>query len=36
MWASYKEMIEKEGPLGRAWRNPDYLEYTDAFGMAAR
>ena len=36
MWVSYKEMIEKEGPLGRAWRNPDYLEYTDAFGMAAR
>ena len=36
LWASYKEMIEKVGPLGRAWRNPDYLEYTDAFGMAAR
>ena len=35
LWVSHKEMIEKEGPLGKAWRNPDYLEYTDAFGMAA-
>ena len=35
LWVSHKEMIEKEGPLGKAWRNPDYLEFTNAFGMAA-
>ena len=35
LWVSHKEKIEKLGPLGRAWRNPDCLEYTDAFGMAA-
>ena len=35
LWVSHKELIEKVGPLGKAWRNPDYLEYTDAFGMAA-
>ena len=35
LWVSHKEMIEKEGPIGRAWRNPDFLEYTDAFGMTA-
>ena len=35
LWVSYKDMIEKEGPLGKAWRNPDHLEYTDAFGIAS-
>ncbi len=35
LWVSHKEMIEKEGPLGRAWRNPDFLEYTDAFALAS-
>ena len=35
MWASHKVMIQKEGPLGRAWRNPDFLEYTDPFTMVS-
>ena len=34
LWVSHKEMIENLGPLGRAWRNPDFLEYTDALGMS--
>ncbi len=32
---SHKEMIENEGPLGRAWRNPDFLEYTYTFTMVS-
>ena len=35
LWVSHKDLIEKAGPLGRAWRNPDHLEYTDVFGMSA-
>ena len=35
LWVSHKEMIEKEGPMGRAWRSPDCLEYMEAFGKKA-
>ncbi len=31
LWVSHKEMIEKEGPLGKAWRNPDVLAPTPIF-----
>ena len=34
LWVSHKEKIENLGPLGRAWRNPDFLEYTDALWMS--
>ena len=26
LWASYRERLEKVGPLGAAWRNPNVLE----------
>ena len=26
LWVSYRGMLEKVGPLGLAWRNPDVLE----------
>ena len=26
LWVSYKELLDKVGPLGRAWRNPEVLE----------
>ena len=26
LWASYRERLERVGPLGAAWRNPDVLE----------
>ena len=32
LWVSYREMLEKVGPLGKAWRNPDVLEPSRAFG----
>ena len=31
LWVSYREMLEKVGPLGLAWRNPDVLEPSRAF-----
>ena len=34
LWVSHKEKIENLGPLGRSWRNPDFLEYTDALWMS--
>ena len=35
LWVSHRVMLEREGPLGRAWRNPDALEATYAFTKAA-
>ena len=32
LWVSHREMLEKIGPLGKAWRNPDVLEPSRAFG----
>ena len=32
LWVSHREMLEKVGPLGKAWRNPDVLEPSRAFG----
>ena len=32
LWVSYRELLEKVGPLGRVWRNPDDLEPSFAFG----
>ena len=32
LWVSYKEILERVGPLGKAWRNPDVLEPSFAFG----
>ena len=31
LWVSYRELLEKVGPLGKAWRNPDGLEPRHAF-----
>ena len=31
LWVSYQELLEKVGPLGKAWRNPEVLEPTLAF-----
>ena len=31
LWASYRERLEKVGPLGAAWRNPDMLEPSRVF-----
>ena len=31
LWASHREMLEKAGPLGTAWRNPDVLEPSRVF-----
>ena len=36
LWVSYREALEKVGPLGAAWRNPDALEPTYAFVGAER
>ena len=35
LWVSHKEALEKEGPLGKAWRNPEVLEATYAFSKVA-
>ena len=35
LWVSHKEVLEREGPLGRAWRSPEVLEATYAFTKAA-
>ena len=32
LWVSHREMLEKVGPLGKAWRNPDVLEPSRVFG----
>ena len=31
LWVSYREILERVGPLGKAWRNPDVLEPSYAF-----
>ena len=31
LWVSFREALEKVGPLGAAWRNPDALEPSCAF-----
>ncbi len=31
LWASHRERLEKVGPLGKAWRNPDVMEPSRAF-----
>ncbi len=35
LWVSHREVLEEEGPLGRAWRSPDVLEATYAFTKVA-
>lgn len=35
LWVSHREVLEREGPLGKAWRSPDVLEATYAFTKAA-
>ena len=32
LWVSSREVLEKSGPLGKAWRTPDLLELSYAFG----
>ena len=32
LWVSHREALEKEGPLGKAWRSPDVLEPVRIFG----
>ena len=32
LWVSHREMLENVGPLGKAWRNPDVLKPSRAFG----
>ena len=31
LWVFHTEILERVGPLGKAWRNPDVLEPTYAF-----
>ena len=31
LWVSYRELLERVGPLGKAWRNPEVLEPSSAF-----
>ena len=31
LWVSHRERLEKMGPLGKAWRNPDVMEPSHAF-----
>ena len=31
LWVSHTEMLERVGPLGKAWRDPDALELSYAF-----
>ncbi len=31
LWVSHRERLEKVGPLGKAWRNPDVMEPRRAF-----
>ncbi len=31
LWVSYRERLEQEGPLGKAWRHPNKLEPSFAF-----
>ena len=31
LWVSYRELLEKVGPLGTAWRSPEVLEPSRAF-----
>ena len=33
LWVSYRELLEKVGPLGRVWRNPDDLEQRCPFRL---
>ena len=35
LWVSHREVLEREGPLGMAWRSPEVLEATYAFSKAA-
>ena len=35
LWVSHREVLEMEGPLGKAWRSPEVLEATFAFTKAA-
>ena len=32
LWMSYRERLEKAGPLGKVWRSPDMLEPVGVFG----
>ena len=32
LWVSYRELLAKVGPLGKAWRSPEVLELSHAFG----
>ena len=33
LWVSYRELLAKVGPLGRAWRSPEVLEPSQAFSI---
>ena len=33
LWVSYRELLEKIGPLGQAWRSPQVLESSYAFSQ---
>ena len=32
VWVSHREALEREGPLGEAWRSPDVLKLVSIFG----
>ncbi len=36
LWVSYRELLEKVGPLGQAWRSPEVLEPSYAFDIPRR
>ena len=31
LWVSYRELLEKDGPLGQVWRSPEVLEPSSPF-----
>ena len=31
LWVSHTEILERVGPLGKAWRDPDVLDLNYAF-----
>ena len=35
LWVSHREVLDREGPLGKAWRSPEVLEATFAFTKVA-
>ena len=33
LWVSYQKLLDKVGPLGKAWRSPEVLETSHAFDI---